>query len=109
MIAAPLRLAAVEGAAMPHRDEDVLQRRAAGMMGVDVTGGDRRDVEGLGELAERGIAAGVAALVWALQLDEEAVVTESPCQARGCVRVADGQAVPGAAREADEPLVQLLQ
>ena len=44
-------------------------RRA--MVGVDVAGRDGRHAERGGELLERGVAAGVAALVRALQLDVE--------------------------------------
>src|ERR1022692_989634 len=60
-------------------------------------------------MAQRGVAARVAALVRTLQLDEEVVAAEDSGEPRRRVRVADGEPVPGAAGEADEPLVQLLE
>jgi hypothetical protein len=45
VVAAPLRLAAVERAAIAHGDEDVLQRRASRMVSVHVAGDERRDAQ----------------------------------------------------------------
>ena len=78
-------------------------------MRVHVAGGDRAHAERLGEVAERGVAARVAALVRALQLDVEAVAAEHAGKVRGGVRVEHGEPVPRAAGEADEPVVQLLE
>ena len=50
------------------------------------------------------VSARVPALVWALELDEEAVAAEGPRQARCRVRVAHREAVARAAGEADEPV-----
>ena len=109
MVAAPLALAAVERGAAADRDEHVLERRAAGVVRVHVAGGDRAHAKRLGEVAERRVAARVAALVRALQLDEEAVAPERAGEPRGGVRVEHREPVPRAAGEADEPFVQLLE
>ena len=61
------------------------------------------------ELAQVRVAARVAALVRPLQLDVEAVVPEGAREPSGRVRVADREPVAGAAGEADESLVQLLE
>src|SRR5919197_3317793 len=79
------------------------------MVRVHVAGDERRYADRLGEVAQDDVAAHVAALVRTLQLDEEAVATECLCEVRGGVRVANGEAVPCAAGEADEALVQLLE
>ena len=63
----------------------------------------------LGELAQRGVSALVAALVGTLQLDEEALRPEGAGQLANGVRLAHAQPVPGAARETDEALVSLDQ
>ena len=63
----------------------------------------------LGEIAQRCVAARVAALVRTLELDEEAVAAEGVGEPRGRVRVVHGEPVAGAAGEADEPVVQLLE
>ena len=76
-------------------------------MGVDVAGGDRLDAEVLGEVAERRVPARVAPLVRALELDEEALAAERRGEAGRAVRVVEREPVARAAREADEPLVQL--
>src|SRR6266511_3154868 len=52
---------------------------------------------------------GVAALVWTLQLDEEALRPENARQRRRSIRTAHAQPLPGTARQADEAVVQLLQ
>ena len=67
------------------------------------------DAERLGEVAQRCVAAHVAALVGTLQLDEETVAAEGLREPRRCVRVAHGEPVARAAGEADEPVVQLLE
>ena len=72
VVAAPLALAAVERRAVLDRDERVLQVRTADVVCVHVTGRDRRHAERTRELVELCIAAYVAALVRALQLDVEA-------------------------------------
>ena len=102
VVAAALALAAVEGGAVADRDEGVLEPQAALVVGVDVAGADGRDAEGGGELLERGVAAGIAALVRALELDVERP-RERLREPGGGVRVGDGEPVAGAAGEADEP------
>ena len=72
MVAAPLALAAVERGAVADRDEGVLEPRrrrgwCAWMSPVATVG----DAERGGELLERGVPAGVAALERSLQLDVE--------------------------------------
>ena len=79
------------------------------MVRVDVAGGDRADAEVGGELAQGGVPPGVAAQVRPLELDVEALAAEGAREAGGGVRVADGEPVACAAREADEPLVPLLE
>ena len=91
------------------RDERVLEQRAPCCVGMHVAGGDGLDTEVLGEVAEGGVAAHVAALERALQLDEEALAAESAGEPGGGVRVLHGEAVAGAAREADETLRVLLE
>ena len=100
-------LAALERRAVLDRDEDVLQARAARMVRVDVAGRDRADAERLRERAQRGVPAGVPALVRPLELDEEAVAAEGAGEVGGGVRVADGEPVARAAGEADEALALL--
>ena len=104
-----LALAAVERGAGRDRDEDVLQAGAARVVRVRVAGGDGPDAERFGEVAQCRVAACVAALVGALQLDVEAVAAEGGGDAGGRVRVDDAEAVPRAAGEADEALVPLEQ
>ena len=104
MVAAPLLLAAVEGGAAADRDEGVLEGCATVVVRVDVAGGDGGDSQVAGELPERGIAAGVSALVGALELDVEALTTEGRCHTGGSVRVRDSEAVSRAPGEADEPV-----
>src|SRR5215211_314638 len=103
----PFRLAGLQRDLVLHGHEHVLQVDATRMVRVRVTGRDRADSDLPGEVAESGVAAGVAAGVRALQLDEEAVAAEGACEARGRVRIPDGKAVAGAAGEADEALVLL--
>ncbi len=97
---------------MADGHERVLKHGAAMAVGVHVAGRHRIDAECLRELAQRGVAAGVAPLVRALELDEEAVAAERGGE-QGCgVGIADGKAVASAAGEADEavvPLGELLQ
>ena len=102
VVAAPLLLAAVERGAAADRDERVLECATPLVVGVDVAGGDGGDAEVAGELSQGGDAAGVAALVRALELDVEAVPPERRRDARGSVRILRPQAVPCAARQADE-------
>ena len=109
MVSAPLALAAVQRRPVPDRDQRVLKRRAPRMVRVRIAGRDRPHAECLGELAKRRVAPGVTALVRPLELDEEPLWAEGAGQLRRLVRMADGEAEPGAAGEADEPLVQLLQ
>src|SRR4029079_18200640 len=45
VVASPFGLAAVERAAVANGDEDVLERRTALMVGVDVARDERRDAE----------------------------------------------------------------
>ena len=109
MIAAPLGLAAVERAAVADGDEDVLQRRPAQMVRMDVAGHDRRDTEHAGEIAQSGVAPRVAALIRTLELDEEAVRSKGARQSRSTVRITHGDAAPRTTGKADETVVQLLQ
>ncbi len=109
VVAAPLALAAVERRAFANRDEHVLELRATRVVRVRVAGRDRVHAERLGEVSQRGVPPHVAALVRPLELDEEALAPERPRDARGRVRVDDGEPVPRAAGEADEPVVQLLE
>ena len=103
VIAAPLGLAAVEGAAVTDGDENVLQRCPARMVRMNVAGDDRPDAERLGKIAQACVAARVATLVRTLELDEEALAAECAGQPRGSIRVAHRDSVPRAAGEADEP------
>ena len=75
---------------------------------MHVAGGDGVDAEVLGEVAEGGVATDVAALVRTLQLDEEALAAERAREPGGGVRVVHGEAVAGAAGEADEAVGVLL-
>ena len=109
MVAAPLALAAVDRRAVADRDERVLERRPRRHVCVGVAGRDRLHPKRLGEVAKRGVAAGVAALVRPLELDEEAVAPERLREPRRRVRVAHGKPGARAAGEAHEPLVQLLE
>src|SRR5205823_6260853 len=61
-VAAPLGLAALERRAVPDRHERVLEHGPLVAVRVHVAGDDRVDAERLGEVAERGVAARVAAL-----------------------------------------------
>src|SRR5205823_1468548 len=63
----------------------------------------------LGEVAERSIALRVAALVWTLQLDEEALAAERMREPGSGVRIAHAEPVACTAGETDEPFVQLLE
>src|SRR5207253_2156096 len=76
MVAAPLALAALERGPVPDRDEDVLERRTRGRVRVRIAGRDGGDAEGGSEVAQRCVPAPIAALVGALELDEEAVAPE---------------------------------
>ena len=109
VVAAPLALAAVERRMAANGDEHVLERRAVRIVRVHVAGRDRLNLQRLCEVAERDIPLRVAALVRALQLDEEALPAERVRKPRCRVRVAYAEAVARAAGEADEPLVQLLE
>ena len=108
-VPSPLGLAALERRPVLDRDEDVLEARAPRVVRVDVPGGDRADAERLRERAQRGVPAGVAALVGPLELDVEAVAAEGAGEIGGGVGIANGQPVPRATREADEALAQLRQ
>jgi hypothetical protein len=94
---------------VPNRDEHILEVDARRGVGVRVPGHDRAQAERLRELAEGRVAAGVAARERPLQLDEEPLRPERPCQAGRTVRVAHCEPHPRAAGEADEPLVALLE
>ena len=109
MVAAPLLLAALERGAAADGDEHVLEHGSPPVVGVDVARRDRPDAERGGEVAQERVPARVPAFVRALQLDVEAVAAEGACEPGGRVRVADREAVASAAREADEPLVLLLE
>src|SRR5439155_22946959 len=109
MVSAALALAAVERTAMADRDERVLERRASRVVRVAIAGDDRGDAELCRELAQPGVPPRVAALERPLQLDEEAIAAERRRGAGGRVRIADGEAVTGAAGEANEAVVPLEQ
>jgi hypothetical protein len=109
VVPAPLRLAAVERGAVADRDERVLERRPARVVRVDVAGRDRADAERLREVAERAVAARVAALVRPLELDVEALGPERLGELARRVRVADAEAVARAAGQAEEAVVALAQ
>ena len=108
MVAAPLALARLERGAVTDRDEDVLQRRPARMVCVDVAGDDRRCAEVLGEVAQEPVPVRVTALERALELDEEAV-SEGACELHRRIRIAHAEPVARAAGEADEPVVRLSE
>ena len=94
---------------MADRDEDVLERGAAGMVRVGVAGDDSLDAGVHGEIAQERVATRVAALERPLQLDVEALAPER-ARELGCgVRVADAEPVARAAGEADEAVVQLRE
>ena len=76
------------------------------MVRVDVAGRDRLDAQVLGEVAEQEVAARVASLVRALELDEEAV-SEGGGKPCGPVRVDDAESLARAAGEADEAVGEL--
>ena len=78
-------------------------------MRVRVAGDERRHAQRRREIAQRGVAPRVAALVRTLQLDEEVLASEDIGEPRRRVRVANGEPVPRAAGETDEPVVQLLE
>ena len=105
VVAAPLALAAVERRAVADRDERVLQADARARVRMRVAGDDGLDAQRLREVAQRSVPAHVAALVRPLQLDVEAVAAEGLRKSRRRVRVANGEPVPRAAGEADEPVV----
>jgi hypothetical protein len=109
LVPAPLGLAALERGPVADGDEDVLEAEAAGIVRVHVAGGDGADAQRVGERAQRGVAAGVPAGVGALELDVEALAPEGAGEAGGRVRARDCEAVTGAAGEADEALVPLLE
>src|SRR4029078_8388858 len=67
------------------------------------------DFESPRQVTERRVPAGVAARVWALKLDVEAIAPEGLGEAGGSVRAIDAESLARAAREADEPFVQLGQ
>ena len=96
MVPAPLLLAAVERGPAADRDERVLKRRAALVVGVDVTGRNRGDTEVAGELTECGVAAGVAPLVGSLELDQETVSAKRCCDERSIVWPSNPQPVSSA-------------
>ena len=108
-VAAPLRFAAVQRGAVTDRHEHVLEGGPALVVRMRIAGRDGAYVKRLGQLAQGGVAALVAALVRALELDEEALGPEGSRQRGSPVRVAHREPVPRAAGEADEPLVQLRQ
>ena len=97
-VAAPLALGAVQRRPVPDGDERVLEHGAALAVRVHVARGNRIDAERLRELAQRGVAASVATLVRALELDEEAVLAERGGEPGGGVGIPHGEAVTRTAR-----------
>ena len=100
VVAATQRLGGVERRVLADRDEDVLQQRALGRVGVDVAGRDRRDAEPLGEPRQPAVQRAVVAGERALQLDAQVLATEDVQEAAHRRLVAD--ATGRAAAEADE-------
>ncbi len=94
---------------MANRDEDVLERGPARMVGVDVAGDDGLDARVRGQVAQERVPPRVAALERPLQLDVEALRAEGAGELGGRVRIVHAEPVAGAAGEADEPLVQLRE
>ena len=90
-------------------DEDVLERGAAQGVGVDVAGDDGLHPRMSGEVAEERVPACVASLEGTLQLDVEALGPEGAGKRGGSVRVVTPEALPRAAGETHEPLVQISQ
>src|SRR5438876_703302 len=76
---------------------------------MDVAGDDRPNVELLGELPQGRVPPRVATLVGTLELDEEALAAECSGKSRSGIRVAHRDSASGAAGEAHEPVVQLLE
>ena len=107
-IATPLLLAAVEGGVAADRHERVLKKSATWCVGVHVAGGNGLDAEVLGEIAEGDVAAGVAAIEWTLQLDEEVLAPERGDESGDGVRIVYREPVAGATGEADETVRVLL-
>ena len=106
-VAAPLALGAVQSRAVPDGHERVLEHGATLAVRVDVAGRHRLHAEGLGEIAQCCVAPRIAALVRTLKLDEEALTAERRGEPGGGIRIAHGQAVAGAAGQADESFVAL--
>ena len=106
-VAAAFALAAVERGAAADRDERVLEQRPSRRVRVDVPRRDGLDAEVLGQVAERRVPPCIAALVGALQLDEEPLGAERGGEPRGAVLVVEREPVARAPGEADEALVQL--
>ncbi len=108
VVSSPFCLTGLERGVLADGDEHVLEQAAAARVGVHVARCHGLEAEIGRKLAQGGISALVAALVGTLQLDEEAA-PERPRQLDRHVRLAHGEPVPGAAREADEALIQLDQ
>ena len=109
VVPAPLALAALERGSVADRDEDVLERRPALGMRMRVARRDGGDAERGREVAQRGVPARVAALVRALELDEEPIAPERAGGTGGLVRIPVREAVARAAGEGDEPIRVLEQ
>ncbi len=109
VVPAPLRLGALERRAVPDRDHRVLQRCPRRRMRVDVARDDRLDPQRLREIPKTRVSPHVAPLERPLELDEEALAPERPCQPGGGVRVPHPEPEPRAARQAHQTVVQLLQ
>ena len=92
---------------MPDGHESVLEHGAALAVRVDVAGRDGRHAKRLGQVAQRSVATGVAALVRALELDEEALAAERGSETGGGVGIPDGETVTGATGQTDEAFVPL--
>ena len=107
VVPAPLGLAAVQRGAAADGDERVLEARAGEVVRVRVAGGDGLDAERLGEVAQGGVPAHVAALERPLELDVEALGPEGAGELGCGVRVVHAETVARAAGQADEPLVEL--
>jgi hypothetical protein len=105
----PFLLAAVQRCAAADRDERVLESAPPLVVRVDVPGGDRGDPEVAGELAEGGVPPGVAALVRALKLDEEALSAERGSHTCGRIGISHPQSVSGTTGQADQPFAVLEQ
>ena len=110
-VTAALAVGSVERQVAADRDERVLQERAAWMVGVDVAGGDGRQMQRLGEpvqiAGERPVPAGAGALKLHVDVADAVDANEAPRSRLGITQPAGGDetgyvAVAGAAGQAHQ-------